>query len=135
MIEVLETIVSVVKHLAVGAGSGLAGLQSMHAAGEFLGGWPAGALPAGTQYYALASDFEPAGGALVSLRDRVTDAVFGDAGNDLVVPTAGVYEAGGAGFPITERHVFARNEHVPHSGFFANGDARARLLGWLASGV
>ena len=83
MIEVLETIVSVVKHLAVGAGSGLAGLQSMHAAGEFLGGWPAGALPAGTQYYALASDFEPAGGALVSLRDRVTDAVFGDAGNDL----------------------------------------------------
>lgn len=132
--NVLETIITVVKHLAVGALSGLPGLTSMTPGGPYLAELNQPST-GGTFYRALAADYEPANAglqALVRIRDAVTDRVFSDAGNDLVVPSAGVYDANGAsGFPIDARHTYAAEEGVQHSGFFRHADARRRLLAWL----
>ena len=85
------------------------------------------------RYCALAADYEPANGGLMSLvRDGLADLVFGKAGNDLVVPTAGVWdEHGGSGFPIAERKVYPADAAIQHSGYFRDAAARRELLDWL----
>ena len=62
------------------------------------------------------------------------DWVFHRAENDLVVPTAGVYEANGSAlFPIENRHMFAAADAVPHTRYFANDVARTKISEWLAA--
>ena len=112
--EVLEAIITVVKHLAVGVLGGLPGLKSMVPGGPFLAGLKALETASVPRYCALAADYEPANGGLMSLvRDGLADLVFGKAGNDLVVPTArrvgrarrlGLPDRRAQGLPRRRRH-------------------------------
>jgi hypothetical protein len=131
--DVLDGIITVAKMLAVGAMKGLDGLQSMVPGGKFQQWLNAGPAPQGTTYCALAADYEPSVPALRSfVSDGVMDTIFAKLGNDLVVPTDGVYEKNGAGlFPIESRHVFATDDNVTHTRFFANRTTQEKLLTWL----
>lgn len=134
--EVLETILTVAKQLAVGTLKGLDGLQSMSPGGPYQewmnsstnGGNGAG----GARYFALASEFEPSESGLKQfVLNRLSDRIF-TGQNDLVVPSASVYDENGAsGFPIEQRHVFDQGAGVAHCGYFADPKARETILTWL----
>ncbi|MBA2470625.1 MAG: hypothetical protein H0V37_14565 [Chloroflexia bacterium] len=129
--EVLETVITVAKHIAVGAAKGLEGLESMRPGGPFIKALNAG--PKGdTAYFALASNFEPTNhGWQVFAKDRLMDALFNKE-NDLVVPTGGVHEANDSGcFPIADPLVFARADGIGHSDFFRKREAVDKILAWL----
>jgi pimeloyl-ACP methyl ester carboxylesterase len=132
--EVLETIITVVKQLAVGSLNGLDGLASMRPGGAFLKDWLNNDGAPGSEYFALESNYEPTNAGLLAFaRDRLTDRIFADADNDLVVPTEGVHAANGsARFPITSVEAFAAADAVPHSGFFGSSRTADRLRTWLA---
>lgn len=155
VIEVLDGIIMVAKQLAVGAMKGLKGLQAMRPSSEgdpnpFTTWLDSGELP-DVRYFALASDFEPTDPGLKGfLFDKVADRIFSTAGNDLVVPTSGVWDrrrseagggkrgadgADGALFPIPEpqRHVFDGINAVNHCGYFADALAREKIMGWLSA--
>ena len=130
--DVLEGVVTVAKQLAVGALGGLAGLQSMRPGGDFQRWLNAESERGETTYYALGADFTPREpGFRAWAKDRLMDAVFGTE-NDLVVPTAGVYDANGSGyFPIDERRVFPTSAGIAHTSFFQAPAAQEALLEWL----
>ena len=88
-----------------------------------------------SRYFAVASNYEPTNAGLAAfVRDRLLDRVFKNAENDLIVPTAGVYEAnGGSGFPIKARFVLPAVESVPHTAYFGTPAARSKILEWLAA--
>jgi caspase domain-containing protein len=134
--DVLEGVVTVAKMLAVGAMKGLDGLASMVPDGDFQKWLNAGPAPVGTTYCALAADYEPTIPALADFaRDWVMDKVFAKLGNDLVVPTDGVFAENGAGlFPIDDRHVFAKEDGVAHTRFFADRTTQDKLVSWLDGG-
>jgi hypothetical protein len=83
-------------------------------------------------YYALASDYSPKDpGFRAWVVDRLLDKVF-KVPNDLVVPTAGVYDIeGDGGYSFTDSHVFTQESGVAHSSYFSNQEAQGRLLEWL----
>lgn len=130
--ETIEAVITVVKMIAVGVWKGLPGIGSMVPEGDFLKrlNTPGGALAA--DYRALASDFEPTQRGLRTwAKDFLMDQIFKQ-DNDLVVPTDGVWqENGAAGFPIAEREILPETAGVSHSAFFANEQARERMVGWL----
>jgi len=130
-VEVIEGVITVMKQIAIGALKGLDGLQAMRPQGPFLNWLNTG--PAGNErYFALGSNYEPAEPGFASSLDLLIDRVFKQADNDLVVPTAGVYEKNGSPlFPIAERHLFAAADAVPHTRYFASGVARAKISEWL----
>jgi pimeloyl-ACP methyl ester carboxylesterase len=125
--EILEGIITVAKHIAVGAFEGLEGLTSMTPRGRFLTDLNSG-TKGDSRYYALAADYEPGkDGFGAWARDRLFDKIFGDK-NDLVVPTAGVFDANGSGyFPVTA-HVFDADAGIQHASFFSNESAAAKLV-------
>jgi hypothetical protein len=131
--EVLTAIVTVAKQLAVGAAKGLPGLQAMRPGGEFANWLNAGPRAGDARYFALASDFTPAEPGLKEFAlDRLMDKIF-QVANDLVVPTEGVFEANGSSFfPIEQRVVFGGTDAVAHTGYFASGAAREKMLTWLS---
>jgi hypothetical protein len=133
LVESLEAVITVVKHLAVGAVAGLPGLAAMRPGGPFLS-WLN--VPAGNgsgRYYAITGDYAaPSAGLRRHAADRVMDKIFAEA-NDLVVPTAGVHGANGSSrFPVAKVYQFTGVEGVDHGGYFANKVARDKLLDWLA---
>ncbi len=134
VIEVLEGVVTVMKQLAIGTVKGLDGLQAMRPGGPFLKDWLNIGPRDDKRYFAVGSNYEASGLELAAFRDRLTDYVFGQVENDLIVPTAGVYDRNGSErFPIKERHVFTGADGVAHTRFFANEVARKKILGWLAA--
>ena len=68
----------------------------------------------------------------MSFKDVVLDLIFG-AENDLVVPTAGVYDLGAARgvFPLPAHHRFEGSAGVDHSAFVRQEAAIAPILQWL----
>jgi hypothetical protein len=132
--EVLSGVVTVAKMAAVGAAKGLPGLMAMQPGGQFAKTMNAGERTGDTRYFALASDYSPGEpGLRALLRDRLMDKVFGG-GNDLVVPTDGVFAANGSGyFPIEDRHVFDGTSGVSHTTFFESRAARDKVMGWLTA--
>lgn len=131
--EVLEGVVTVAKLLAVGVLRGLDGLRCMDPGSDYLG-WLNSPGDAGASYFAMAGDFEPTNpGWKLWARNRLLDSVFG-AGNDLVVPTEGVYAANGSSlFPIERRFAYGPDDGVSHSTFFSEPRTRERILGWLGA--
>lgn len=130
--DVLDTVVAVVKQLAVGALKGLDGLQAMKPDSEFQEWINGSEAPDGTRYCALAATYTPTDPGLRAwVTSRLTKAIFGNE-NDLVVPTSSVYEANGAGaFPIEERRVFDADAAIAHTGFFAHPEVQEQLLAWF----
>lgn len=136
--ETLEALVTVVKMLGHGALRGLGGLNSMHPAGAFLAGLNRRERGR-AEYFAIAANYEPTDpglrGVVMGAADKVVDRIFGDSGNDLVVPTRGVWEANGCeSFPLRADHVhsFAPGDGVMHTTFFSQGVVSAKLQEWLA---
>jgi hypothetical protein len=132
--EVLQAVVTVAKQLAVGAAKGLPGLQAMRPDGAFAKRLNAGARAGDTRYFALTSDYTPRHAGLKRLlADRLMDGIF-KGGNDLVVPSEGVWSANGSGFfPIDEKRVLSDGESVAHTEFFTSPGAQRQMLEWLTA--
>ena len=131
--DALGFVLTGVKLVATGLWSGLKGLHSMQPGGEF-GTWlNTGERAKETRYFALASNYTPTQPSLVQLvKDRLMDKVFKGAGNDLVVPTDGVFAANGSGyFPIEGEVVFNAVDGVPHTGFFQYARTTTQMETWL----
>lgn len=136
--ETLEALITVIKVLGHGGLKGLDGLASMHPGGRFLATLnEAGGQPG--DYYAITANYEPTDRGLRALVagavDSVVDQVFGDAGNDLVVPTEGVYQKNGnARFPVPSDRLLAFDaaQGVMHTRVFEQPEVSRRLLAWLA---
>ncbi|HKG91353.1 MAG TPA: CHAT domain-containing protein, partial [Gemmatimonadaceae bacterium] len=142
--ETLEAIVTAVKVIGHGALKGLDGLASMNPSGAFLGALRAGRDRSGATYFAVAADYEPAGGPLAALvtkqgvADAALDRIFDAEPNDLVVPTGGVYaEGAGPDFPIPDerRLAFGAAAGVIHTTYFARPEMAAKLREWLLGGA
>lgn len=136
-IETLEALITVIKTLAHGGLNGLDGLRSMCPKGTFLHSLNiTGGLPG--KYFAIAANYEPKDRGLRALvtggTNIVADTIFGEADNDLVVPTDGVYEKNGnARFPvpIERRLVLDRAESIMHTTIFGHPSVSTQLIAWL----
>ena len=134
--EVLDAVLSVVKALAQGTLTGLEGLAAMRPGGDFLTRL-SGGPDVEAEYFALASDFEPTRPGLKGLvqgaQDSFLDFVFRDEGNDLVVPTRGVWSGFAAGNAIAEgnRVEFDRGRGVTHCTYWPERETADQLLAWL----
>ncbi len=131
--DVLATVITVVKQLAVGAAGGLPGLTAMAPDSAFLKALN-GAPKAEATYRALAADFEPApdSGLASYAADTLQDLILRGK-NDLMVPTASVYEVEGSkNFPIQDRHVFQPADAVSHQALVRHPGSVERLRAWLA---
>ncbi|MES2304990.1 MAG: caspase family protein [Gemmatimonadota bacterium] len=132
--DTLTMIMGVIKQLAVGAMKGLDGLESMKPDGEFAKWINAGARAGDTRYYALAANVTPKDPGLKHfvMARGLNKLINGD--NDLVVPTAGVWDTNGSGFfPIADKLVLEGDEAVSHTKFFADPTARKQILEWLGA--
>jgi hypothetical protein len=129
--EVFEALIEVGKQVALGMLEGLSGLQSMRPGGPFLGALNRGARD-DTRYFAMTSDYEPTvPGWKAWAADRLLDKIF-RAENDLVVPTAGVYDRNGSDFfPIADCLRFGKGDGVAHTRFFADARVQEKMLEWL----
>ncbi|WP_404386030.1 alpha/beta hydrolase [Knoellia locipacati] len=131
--DVVGVVLAVLKQLAVGAFGGLDGIMSMNPDGPYL---PAlNSLPLdGVRLCAIASNYEPAAGSplLRVASNKGVDIVFGNADNDLVVPTNGVFEVADApGFPIEGGDRLVLGGEVTHGGYFRDPAVNSKLLEWL----
>ena len=132
VVDVLETLVTVMKQVALGAFKGLDGISSMLPKGEYLAKLNIGLRSQiQTHYYAMGSNFEPSQPGFGQFKDGIIDKIFG-IDNDGIVPTEGV--AGGNGssmFPVVDSHVF--HGEVDHSGYFRNKEAVKIMRDWLTT--
>jgi hypothetical protein len=130
VVDVLETLVTVVKQVALGAFKGLDGISSMLPKGAYLTKLNVGLrsqIP--TRYFAMGSNFEPSQPGLGQFKDGIIDKIFG-ADNDGIVPTGGVADGNGSSmFPVADSHVF--QGEVDHSGYFRNKEAVKLMQDWL----
>jgi len=132
--DTLDVVLTVIKQLAVGAFGGLDGIMSMNPRGDYLTQFLNQPAAVSATYHAVAANYEPPDGSalLRSVRDVATDRVFGDAKNDLVVPTDGVFTAAGASaFPVAEPLVFDAAAGVDHSSFWDRPQFADALARWL----
>ncbi|MEO8829158.1 alpha/beta hydrolase [Lapillicoccus sp.] len=131
--DVVGLVLAILKQLSVGAYGGLEGVMSMNPQGDYLTQFNVTPGSSAT-YRAIASNYEPPSGAALAriARNRGTDFVFGSTGNDLVVPTNGVFEVEGAtGFPIADPLVFTTSQGVDHGSYFGRPEVSVKLLEWL----
>lgn len=135
--ETMESILTAVKVIAHGATVGLRGLAAMRPEGQFLRDLNS-AKSENADYYAITSDFEPREHKLANLikhqlADAVVDRVFKNAANDLVVPTASVYDLKSSGFPIPAERIlrFDSRAGVTHATYFGAQETAQALNNWL----
>ncbi len=132
--DALDVILAVLKQVATGVFSSLDGLMAMNPDGDFLRKTLNRPGQTSSVYFAAAADFDPPEGSklLRIARDHLTDLVFGKVGNDLVVPTEGVFTVPDAGtFPVADPLVFGAADAVDHSGYWARPELDERLQVWL----
>jgi hypothetical protein len=132
--EVLEAIITAVKVIGHAALNGLPGLTAMAPGGDFLRKLN-DTTAANADFYGIAADFEPKGSLRELVKraaDVVLDRVFKDQPNDLVVPTAGVFQAGD-GFRVVDQRVLRIEPRwgIEHCHYFGHPRTSERLLEWL----
>jgi hypothetical protein len=135
--EFLDGALTIVKILGHGALRGLNGLASMDPGGKFVAAMNHRPVKS-ESYYAVTADYEPPPGNFKEsitkkAGNAVVDAIF-EQPNDLVVPTAGVYNLElGPAFPIPSNRLlqFSRESGVMHTTYFAQPGTRAQLSTWL----
>ena len=142
--EILEAIICTVKIIAHATMKALDGLMSMNPVGDYLKlvNRPGNTS---TRYYAIAANFEPNTPATAPLKtivkqkvgDAVVDRIFKDAHNDLVVPTDGVFTAGGPTFPLAADSclIYPADRAIWHSAYFEQPETSERLKQWLTQPV
>ena len=134
--SIVDALVLVLKFAAEALLEEMSGLKAMDPDGKYMTKLNSGATKA-QELFAIAADFEPAPGtplfSLTRVADVTMDAIFQRNANDLVVPTAGVYENNAPDFPIPSerRFIFDSGSAVMHTHFFEESETRARLTDWL----
>lgn len=131
--DTLDVVLTVLKQLAVGAVRGLDGLTAMDPRGDFLSTLNQSKAVTAT-YRAVAANYEPRkGSALLSIaRDELTDRIFGNAPNDVLVPMEGVFTVPDSPvFPIAEPLLFDPDSEVDHSSYWRQPRLAEALAGWL----
>jgi len=136
IVGTLETVLAVVKAIAVEVAQDLEGLAAMAPGSEFLGHLNVGPAPArGADYRVIGSDFEPIDPDLKAwLNDEVRDRIFAERPNDMMVTIDSMAGANGSGrFPIAaaDIHAFAAVQAVEHADYFGQASTSEWLLGWL----
>ena len=134
--QTLETVLAVVKSIAIGTVHELEGLSAMAPGSEFLQQLNTGpADPAAATYRAITSDFEPSDPGLKAwLNDEVRDRIFEDKANDMMVTIESMAGANGsARFPIKPASIrsFAAAEAVEHSDYFGQALTSSAFDDWL----
>ena len=118
---IVDALAVVLKVAARALLNDLPGLLAMNPAGDFIKQLDSSSTKAG-KLFALASNFEPPVGSpfftATRAEDVVVDAVFNQAENDLVVPTAGVFQCPAPDFPIDNPTIFDASAGVVHTHFF-----------------
>lgn len=140
VVEALEGIFALVKIIGHGLTKTLPGFAAMKPGGAFLQALNS-AKKASAQYHAVTADFRTQDPGLLAflkqaLVTAVRDSVFKEKLNDLIVPMAGVFEAGSsANFPIPEnrRLVFQAEDGVMHTAYFQQRRTSEAILNWLSS--
>ena len=137
IIGTLETVLAVVKAIAVEVAQDLEGLAAMAPGSEFLDHLNVGPAPADDPgYRVIGSDFEPIDPDLKAwLNDEVRDKIFAERSNDMMVTIDSMTGANGSGrFPIAaaDIHAFAAAQAVEHADYFGQPSTSEWLLGWLA---
>lgn len=132
VLDGISAVLEAVKDIAAAMADGLSGLMSMAPNGDFLKGLNR-TVGTTADYFAIGADYEPAERGLRTWAiDRIADAAFRDAHNDLVVPSDGVYAANGSSrFPINAPVVFPTSEGISHCTYFGNAAVHTKLLEWL----
>ena len=128
----IQAVIELVKQVSTGVFTGLAGLTAMDPKNPALASanGPGVAARAGA-VRAVAADFTPLPGALrQAALNALVDRFFGS-GNDLVVPTEGVFAAGA--YRIGDPYVVPASAGVSHTTFFRDPGVRAKLGEWLGS--
>jgi pimeloyl-ACP methyl ester carboxylesterase len=132
--DTLDIALTVLKQLAVGTVLGMDGLMSMSPTGDYLTKFLNQSATVTATYRAVAANYEPPGGSalLRFARDEATDRIFGNADNDLIVPTQGAYTAKGASaFPIADPLIFDASTGVDHSSYCDRPEFVEALRNWL----
>jgi hypothetical protein len=131
----LSSVLVVVKVIAQYGLVAIPGLASMDIAGGFLAGFNATDIAA--EQYAVAADYTPAGGLqalLATVGNVAVDQVFESTPNDLVVPTAGVYDGDAlVHIPAERRLVLPKNRAVFHGSYFNQEDVATTIGEWLSA--
>lgn len=133
-VDIVETIITVVKHIAVGAFDGLQGLTCMVPGGAYLTELNKKSAKCASEYFAVAANYEPLAGASLTFqaRDFLIDRLF-NAANDLIVPQEGVYDENGDGsFPIAQPLVFDETKGIQHSTILTAPEFDQNVRQWLA---
>jgi hypothetical protein len=128
----VQAVIELVKQLATGVFNGLAGLTAMDPKNPTVtaANGPGVAAAAGV-VRAIASDFQPLQGTLkLDALNVLVDKFFG-AGNDLVVPTEGVSDAGS--YRVADPYVVPKERGVTHTTYFRDAGVRQQVGQWLAA--
>jgi hypothetical protein len=132
--EVLEAIITAVKVIGHAALNGLPGLAAMAPKGDFLSKLNDSAT-ADPHFYGIGANFEPKGSLRELVKraaDAVLDRVFAEQPNDLIVPTASVFQAGD-GLRLLERQTLRIEPRwaIEHTHYFGYPQTSEKLLEWL----
>ena len=131
---IVDALTVVLKVLARTLLNDLPGLTAMNPDGDVVKRIDSAATKA-EQLFAIASNFEPPVGSpfftVSRAADLVVDNIFGQAENDLVVPTAGVFTCAAPDFPIANPVIFDSSAAVVHTQFFEQSLTQERLLDFL----
>jgi hypothetical protein len=130
--DMLESVLAVVRSIAVQTVENLEGLDSMAPHGDFVKRLNVATAGAAT-YRAIVSDFEPKNPGLKAwLNDSVRDAIFDHKPNDMMVTIESMTgQNGSSRFPVTDLREFHPKDAIEHSDYFPEAVTRAALLDWL----
>jgi pimeloyl-ACP methyl ester carboxylesterase len=134
--DVLESVLALVKSIAVKTATKLDGLSAMAPPSQFLKDLNGLVAPADkATYVAIVSDYEPTNPGLKAwLNDEIRDKIFDEKPNDMMVRIDSMCgDALATRFPIAKasRRAFAPAKGVEHSDYFPQPDTSKALLAWL----
>lgn len=132
MSDVLESILAMVRSIAVETASNLKGLDAMVPKGAFLKRLNV-AADGEASYRAIVSDFEPKNPGLKAwLNDATRDLIFDHKPNDMMVTIESMTGKNGSSrFPVTELREFRPKDAIEHAHYFPEEATSKALLDWL----
>jgi hypothetical protein len=136
VVDALETVLTVVKAIAMPIAQDLEGLDAMAPTSEYLQHLNTGPKKAGDPTYrVIGSNFEPSDPDLKAwLNDEIRDGLFTQLPNDMMVTINSMSAANGSGrFPIAaaDCRSFEPQDAVEHANYFGQPRTSEWLLDWL----
>jgi hypothetical protein len=132
MSDILESILAMVRSIAVETASNLKGLDAMVPEGAFLKRLNVEANGEAS-YRAIVSDFEPKNPGLKAwLNDASRDLIFDHKPNDMMVTIESMTGVNGSSrFPVSDQWAFRPKDAIEHANYFPNKATSQALLDWL----